>query len=198
MGCRWEMCYSWGCCACGGRRWGPRHRAAPRRDSTGCAPRGGDAGGWHGVAPQAAGMATPGSAPLSHRPPQGPKEAEPPPEKVHSPALLHLHPRSWALSGPTPCTHVGQDPVVTQRAGMPGAGEGAGFHGRQTGAEGRAEHTWSIAPALPGCRPAPAGLRGSYGTAHRTPARVSARSSHPHPALPWVHGWSWHWTEPGM
>lgn len=41
MGCRWEMCYSWGCCACGGRRWGPRHRAVPRRDSTGCAPRGG-------------------------------------------------------------------------------------------------------------------------------------------------------------
>lgn len=86
-------------------------------------------------------------------PPQGPKEAEhPPPENVHSPG------RSQVLSSPTPCTHAGQDPVVTQRAGMPGAGKGAGLHRRQTGAAGRAEHTWSVAPALPGCQPAPAGL----------------------------------------
>lgn len=68
------------------------------------------------------------------------------------------------LLGPTPCTHAGQDPVVTQQAGTLGAGEGAGLHGRQTGAAGRAEHTRSIAPALPGCQPAQVGLRGSHGT----------------------------------
>ena len=143
-------------------------------------------------------MATPGPAPLSHRPPQGPKEAEPPQRKCTAPLCCVCTPgRSQALSGPTPCTHVGQDPVVTQRTGMPGAGEGAGLHGRQTGAAGRAEHTWSIAPAPPGCQLAPARLRGSHGTAHHTPARGSARSSRPPPARLRVHGQSRHWAEPG-
>lgn len=86
---------------------------------------------------------------------------------------------SCALSGPTPCTHVGQDPAVTQQAGTLGAGEVAELHGRQTGAAGRAEHTGRVAPAPPGHQPAPSGLRGSRGAVLRTPAQGSARTSRP-------------------
>lgn len=119
-GCRWEMCYGWGCCACrapsiaqcplGPYRqcWG--HCLLGLHTQVRRAMQG------DGIA-QGAGMATPGLAPLSHRCPQGLRKAEPPPK------VLRSHPRQeLGAFSPTPCTHAGQD--------LAPSGDAGGWHAR--------------------------------------------------------------------
>lgn len=123
-GCRWEVCYS--------RSWGCGAAVAEAGDFERCQDPTGGAGD-----PAPRGCAWWCTHSRAHAPREAMQGARHPKEQQRPPHLcfsilpptpgtkrcraplccIHTPGRSQALSGPTPCTHAGQHPAVTQRAG---------------------------------------------------------------------------------